>query len=326
MRLPSPRRTKAAMLIAAFGIGSPCEGRRRLLAGPAGVRGSAARRFKTAAMALAGTVLLIVAGTQASEAAVRTASGTGFSIPFTGPSRYESSAPPEATSARQLNQPVGQHTADALAVRLGLRKSGALTKQQYLDFISGKGVGGDPRAAALVDESVRILTNTTGRPLYSVVDGVLTPTVLASYGLFVTTDGWLESPAYETAPTRQVNTVIAPGGYMGQWMRANGATSSLAMLYKSAYPAEAAYGFVAQQISGKAQLVTNTKGGTCAEVGMSMAPALWLTNFALIYTLNPALAADMPAQWAPIPPVVADAILASPTGRVPYGDYASAFR
>jgi hypothetical protein len=279
-------------------------------------------------MTLAGAVLLVVAGTPGGEAAavVRAGSGTGFSIPFTGPFRYVSAAATELASSGQLNQPIGQQAADALAVRLGLRKSGAFTQQQYLEFISGKGVGGDPASAALVDESVRILTNTTGRPLYSVVGGVLTPTVLASYGLFVTQDGWLESPAFESAPTRQVNTVIAPGGYMGRWMRANGATSSLVMLYRSAYLPEALYGFVAQQISGKAQLVTNRKGATRTEVGMSMAPALWLTNFSLIYTLNPALAAEMPARWAPIPSTVSDALLASPTGRVRYSDYASILR
>ena len=35
---------------------------------------------------------------------------------------------------------------------------------------------------------------------------------------------------------------------------------------------------------------------------MSMGPALWLVNFLLLYILNPALAAAMPADWAPIPP------------------------
>ncbi|MGA5823747.1 hypothetical protein ACPC54_38535 [Kitasatospora sp. NPDC094028] len=222
-----------------------------------------------------------------------------------------------------LHRPLGQKLADAIAVRLGLRKADAFTTKQYMEFISGGGVGGDPKAAALVDASVRILTNTTGRPLFADVNGVVTPTVLASYGLFVTEDGWLESPAYATAPTRLVNTVIEPGGYMGTWMRANGATASLQMLYRSAYPVEAAYGFIAQQISGDAQLAPNTKDGVRTEVGMSMAPALWATNFALIYTLNPKLAADMPARWAPIPDVVANAILTSPTGRVRYADYAS---
>ena len=54
-----------------------------------------------------------------------------------------------------------------------------------------------------------------------------------------------------------------------------------------------------------------------------MVPSIWLVNFALLYTLNPALAASMPAKWAPIPTTVADAILASPTGQVPYSRYAS---
>jgi hypothetical protein len=57
---------------------------------------------------------------------------------------------------------------------------------------------------------------------------------------------------------------------------------------------------------------------------MSMVPSIWLVNFSLLYTLKPALAAKMPAHWAPIPASVANAILASPTGRVPYSDYASA--
>ena len=59
---------------------------------------------------------------------------------------------------------------------------------------------------------------------------------------------------------------------------------------------------------------------------MSMAPALWIVNFALIYTLNPAKAALMPAEWAPIPRRVACAIENSPTGQVPYKRYAKALR
>lgn len=48
---------------------------------------------------------------------------------------------------------------------------------------------------------------------------------------------------------------------------------------------------------------------------MSMAPAIWLVNFALLDTLHPALAAEMPAYRAPIPPAVADTISAGSTGR-----------
>ena len=213
-----------------------------------------------------------------------------------------------------------------IARNLRLRKADAFTKKQYLEFVSGRGVGGNAADARLVDASIRILTNTTGRPLYSVVNGVITSSVLASYGLFVNVNGLLESPANADAPTRKVNAVIAPGGYLGRWCWANGAASSLLMLYRSAYTVEAIYGFASQQQSGKAQLVTNTRRGVSKEVGMSMAPAIWLTNFALIYTLNPALAAYMPARWAPIPATVANAILASPTGQVPYSEYVSAFK
>ncbi|MEZ5239965.1 MAG: hypothetical protein R2716_13790 [Microthrixaceae bacterium] len=52
---------------------------------------------------------------------------------------------------------------------------------------------------------------------------------------------------------------------------------------------------------------------------------MWLTNFALIYTLDPDLAALMPAYWTPIPKPVVDAIRATDTGYVPYSDYSSYF-
>jgi hypothetical protein len=282
--------------------GQLLNGRRR---SPAG---SAARRFRAAAATgLAGTCLLAMAGTQvlgagAASAAALRATGTGFSVPFSGPQK-----------------------ADYIARNLGLRKADSLSHQQYLKFIAGKGVGGDPASAKLVDESVAILTNTNGRPLYSNVNGVLTPSVLGSYGLMVNTKGQLESPANADAPTRQINTLLAPGGYLNTWLRANGATRSLIALYRSPYLAEAAYGFIAQQTSGAAQLVTNTKGRVSVQVGMSMAPALWLVNFILIYILNPSLAGYMPAYWNPIPVPVAKAIHASPTGQVPYSKYEKYF-
>jgi hypothetical protein len=143
------------------------------------MKSSLLRRFRTAtAVALAGAFLLTAAGTQVADAAAagaatRAGSGTGFSFPFSGAPRYEYLAPTEATSARQLNQPIGQRVADQIARKLGLRKADTFTRQQYLEFISGRGVGGNRAAAALADRSAQILTNTTGRPLYSVVDGVL---------------------------------------------------------------------------------------------------------------------------------------------------------
>lgn len=295
-------------------------------------RRSAARWLRpVAAVTVAGSCLLImtgaqVAGSAAVGAAVSAGPASGFSRPFSGSPRYERLAPGEIRWASQLNQPIGQQAARRIARSLGLRKADTLTRKQYLMFTSGRGIGGNRADAKLVDESVRILTNTTCRPLFSVVNGAITPSVLASYGLFVNVHGLLESLANADAPTRQVNAVIAPGGYMGTWMRSNGATRSLVRLYRSAFPVEAAYGFKAQQQSGQAQLVTNTRKGVSREVGMSMAPALWLTNFALIYTLNPALAADMPAYWAPIPATVAQAIRASPAGQVPYSEFCVALR
>jgi len=282
----------------------------------------------TTAVALAGVSLLALVGIQVGGHAVAGAASpsttdTGFRFPFSGTPQYEHLAATEITNPGRLHQPIGLHLADAIAARLGLSRADTFTEQQYLEFITGKGVGGRPDQAKLVDESVRIFTNTVGRPLYSNVNGHITPSVLASYGLFVSTDGRLESLANSDAPTRQANSVIAPGGYMGTWARANHATASIVTLYRSAYTLEAVYGLISQQISGAAQLVPNEKDRVRSEVGMSMAPSIWLVNFALLYTLNPAVAAEMPAQWTPIPTAVADAISASPTGQVPYSKYAS---
>jgi hypothetical protein len=135
--------------------------------------------------------------------------------------------------------------------------------------------------------------------------------------------GLLQSLANEHAPTRQANILLEPGGYINTWFLANGAKRSLLQLYTSAYTVEAIYGFISQTITDLAQLVPNRKAGVRTEVGMSMAPALWLTNFALLYTLKPEVAAHMPAYWTPIPRNVALAIHASPEGQVEYSRFAS---
>jgi hypothetical protein len=229
------------------------------------------------------------------------------------------------TASDQLNRPLGQHLADEIARQIGLKKSDVFTEEQFREFIAGRGKEGDPSQAKLVDQSVAILTNTVGHPLaYKDGDGRIVTSVLASYGVFVTTEGELESPAYATAPTRVVNNVIKPGGYMPTWCHLNGATAALDQLYKSAYTSETGYGFKAQQQSEPDQLITNTKAGVSAVVGMSMGPALWIVNFALIYTLNPTLAALMPARWAPIPTAAVQAIHDG-GGHVPYSQVASYF-
>ncbi|MGW0017428.1 hypothetical protein ACWDUD_03800 [Rhodococcus sp. NPDC003382] len=286
-------------------------------------RGATRRRRTVSLLALVGACVLSLSAT--GTAVGDPATDTGFSPPFSGAPGYEYLAPPQMTDPSQLNQSLGQQAAEEIAARIGLGPEDALTEQQYQDLTTGGGVGGSSDAAAVINACAEILTNTNGRPLFSDVDGVSTPSVLGSYGLYVNPAGLLESPANADAPTRQVNSLIAPGGFVGTWLRNNGATDTLVALYRSAYTVQAVYGFAAQQISGTAQLVTNTKEGVTSEVGMSMAPPLWIVNFALLYILKPSLAAAMPAYWAPIPPEVADAVKASPTGQVPFKDYASYF-
>ncbi len=285
----------------------------------------ATRRLRFAvAVGVAGLAAGSSAASQALAAGVTRP--LGFSQPFAGNPKYEKYAPGEATGPSQVNRPLGMKAANRIAREIGLNEQDVFTAKQYALFTSGGGVGGEKGPAKLVDESVRILTNTTGTPLYVKIDGRVTPTVLGSYGLFVNKAGMLESPANIDAPTRQVNFVIAPGWYMPTWMKQNGAEASLQMLYRSAYFSEAVYGDKAQTQSGAAQLVPNQKGWRGSIVGMSMAPPLWIVNFALIYTLNPRLAAKMPARWMPIPANVAVAIAESPSGQVPYSQYASSFQ
>lgn len=68
-----------------------------------------------------------------------------------------------------------------------------------------------------------------------------------------------------------------------------------------------------------------TKRGVSAEVATPVASPLWHVNFALIYTLNHALAADMPSYWAHIPSAVERALGPSPSGEVPDGAFGSAY-
>ncbi|WP_173923032.1 hypothetical protein [Agromyces sp. Marseille-P2726] len=252
---------------------------------------------------------------------------TGFVQPYAGTPEYEKWAPKQAPSTPLINRPLGQAQADQIARKLGLDKSRVFTEEQYLLFISGGGIGGEPEWAKLVDESVRIFTNTNGRPLISNVDGTPTPTVLASYGLFVNPDGILMSLANDAAPTKQVNPVLVPVvGYLARWCRHNGCEDSLKMLYEdSAYPSELVFGNEAQQLGAPVQLVPNDKRGRQTTVGMSMAPSIWIVNFVLLYVLRPEVAARMPAWWTPIPDDVVQALEAS-GGQVPYGDFASSFR
>ena len=285
-----------------------------------------------------------VAGTTSVAAAP--ANTTGFQNPFAGPTDYLALAATQAKTSVMVNAPLGQKRADSLAKSLGFNKKRSLSAMQYTAFISGYGIGGgtteSATAARVMVECLTYQTDTKANPKSKSADGSVTYPYLGSYGLAINEDGALESAANSTNPCRQVNIVLEPAamcppaagtnpldlpcGYMSNWMKANGAGDTLAALYGSAYTAEVPYASKSQQVSGAAQLVTNTKtGGKTSSVGMPMAPSVWLTNFLLFYALNPAIAAEMPGYWAPIPSAVATAIAASSTGQVPFADYASYF-
>lgn len=249
----------------------------------------------------------------------------GFVGPAAGAKKYARFAPTEVKNVRQLNQPLGQKRADAIARKLGLDKSKCFTPSQFRTFVAGKGVGGNLQSALLIDDCVAILTNSKANPLIRTIDGKPMSIVLGSYGLYVNTGGMLESPANSTAPTRKVNPLIIPGGYIDKWCQANGATESVVMLYKSAFTIQSVYGGKAQANASVAELFPYRKEGRRLIVGASVVPPLWEVNFCLIYMLNPKLAARMPAHFAAIPNPVVAALEASPTGQVPYSDYASYF-
>lgn len=295
------------------------------------------------------SLALVVTGV-ASGAAPATAapgSSTGFQSPFTGPTQYLKYAATQAKVSVNVNAALGQKRADSLAQTLGFKKKRALSAMQYTNFVSGFGVGGGtPASAAAAQVIVDCLvyqTDTNANPKPKSADGSITYPHLGSYGLAVNENGALESVANSTNPCRQVNIVLEPVamcpppagtnplnlpcGYMSTWMKANGASDTLAALYASAYTAEVTDASKSQQVSGVAQLVTNTKsGGVTSMVGMPLAPSVWLANFLILYALNPVLAAEMPAYWAPIPSNVATAIANSATGQVPFADFASAFK
>ncbi|MGB4688994.1 MAG: hypothetical protein WBH16_02150, partial [Candidatus Nanopelagicales bacterium] len=148
------------------------------------------------------------------ETAVEGVPDTGFSQPFAGLPAYELFAPGEARGPIQVNEELGQIRADWIASRLGFAKEKAMTKEQYRQFVTGRGVDGISAssiiAAELVNYSVTALTNTRANPYTRIVDGGRSEIVLGSYGLIVSPDGMLSSPAIDSSPVRQVNWVLAP--------------------------------------------------------------------------------------------------------------------
>ena len=288
-------------------------------------------RLKSLAIAFLVTVVLITGvsvtesghgGAGVAGAITPPGATTGFVLPYSGTLRYEHLAPTEVADPAQLSRPIGMARADEIAAAMGFSKSDILTNEQYIQFVTGRGVDGDLSLAVLLGQSVNLFINNHGSPLYSTVDGRIRTSVLSSFGLMVDPAGMLQSLANESSPSKIVNVDLAPGGYMGTWCRANGCGPSITALYESAYTGEVIFGNASQQNSEPAQLVVNEKNGVSTQVGMSMIPSIWLVNFILLYALNPNYAALMPSYWAPIPSGVSSALWDN-GGKVPYSQFAS---
>ena len=288
--------------------------------------GRVIRAMGFALLALSLVAVSIVApgasGSGDAGALTRPADVTGFVLPFSGTLRFEYLAPTEVIDLSQRNEPIGRARADEIAAGMGFSPSDVMTNEQYIKFVTGRGVGGDKSLAILLGQSVGLFINNNGMPLYSTVDGEIQASVLSSFGLMVDPAGMLQSLANESSPSKQVNIDLAPGGYMGDWCRDNGCSSTIQALYESAYTEEVVLGYLSQEASMPAQLVTNDKNGVTTQIGASMIPSIWLVNFILLYALNPNYAALMPSNWAGIPSQVSTAIWAN-GGQVPYADFAS---
>ena len=308
------------------------------------------------------TPLLVIGvlGTAVTAAAAPLPPDTGFNPTNSGVVKYLPFVPTAAARPGQVNAPLGQREADRLATVFGFNKAKAFSASQYARYLSGKG---RPRgytkaearkAAQLTRLSVTYLTNTTGNTYTRVIDGKEVAINLGSYGLIVDLKGMLRVPANcpdptspdfsECSPVRLINWVLAPDaicdypdlakeipagvpcGYMGAWMRHNRARDTLKALYTSAYVREAPYASNSQEAAGIPQLIYVDRAERAqAVVGVPVAPAMWVTNYMLIYALSPEAAAKMPAYWEAIPPDVVGALEDSPNGQVPYADYIRRF-
>ena len=122
------------------------------------------------------------------------------------------------------------------------------------------------------------------------------------------TDTWRVQPT-RTAPTYLVNTVIQPGGYMSDWMKANGATKTLTQSTGRLTRRRRRTGTRRRCSPKPDQLITNTKdgvrlGGRDVDGSRTVDCQLRVDDA----LLNPTLAAEMPAKWAPVPSGVVQAI------------------
>ena len=250
--------------------------------------------------------------------------GEGFSEPYCGEKEWEKYTPtPIDASSPKLHEGIGRARADELAKIFGIEKRKCLSSMKFLKLISGSGVGGNMTETLILNQATNWFINSKDNPIICNIDGVPTPIVLGSYGLMVNEDGKLQSLAQDSSPCRKANELLAPGGYLTTWFKANGAEDSMIMFWASkALRDGVIYGSISQIIAERnAELVEYKSGSSSAYVGMSMIPPIWIVNFIAVYVLDPELAALMPAYWTPIPKEVKQALMASEEGQVDYKDF-----
>ena len=250
--------------------------------------------------------------------------GQGFSEPYCGEKEWEKYTPTSIDpSSTKLHQGIGKERADELAKIFGIEKRKCLSSMNFLKLISGSGVSGNMTETLILNVATNWFINSKDNPIICNIDGVPTPIVLGSYGLMVNENGKLQSLAQDTSPCREANELLAPGGYLPTWFKANGAEDSMIMFWASkALRDGVIYGSISQTIAEKnAELVEYKSGVASAYVGMSMIPPIWIVNFIAVYVLDPDLAALMPAYWTPIPKEVKEALIKSKEGQVDYKDF-----
>jgi len=250
--------------------------------------------------------------------------GQGFSEPYCGVKRWEKFAPTQvASTSPKIHQGIGQKRADALALAFGIKKRKCLTSMQFLNLMTGSGVGGNMTETLILDQAINWFINTKDNPIICYIEGAQTPIVLGSYGLMVNEDGKLQSLAQNTSPCRLANELLKPGGYLSKWFKANGCEEADIMFWASQALRDGVfYGGISQlDAEENAELVEYENLSSSEYVGMSMIPPIWIVNFIAVYVLNPELAALMPAYWTPIPTEVKEALMNSPTGQIDYKDY-----
>ena len=126
---------------------------------PGGVQpGSTNRRFVVAVTAWSVVALISFLGIHSAGPAADAetpVADTGFTQPFAGPEEYLPFADSELTAASQFHTSIGLARANEIAAGIGLSADDAFTPQQYQDFITGQGVGGDPAQAGSSTRALR---------------------------------------------------------------------------------------------------------------------------------------------------------------------------